>query len=106
MMNRPNNRRKLSMSGVSGSTDQNGTRLRPITGEEEFYIRLIKKYTVGLTLVYSWVAVVRNLTEWTTTGAGGGPGLDPAFEVNNQDSPVNTVYRAYREPNSGQVLFF
>jgi hypothetical protein len=98
--------RKVSFSGMSGRSSETGTTMRNVPNEEEFYIKLVAKYTVGTSFQYSWQSVVRNITSWTPTGEGGGPGFDPAYEVNNQDSPINTIYRAYREPNSGEVLFF
>ena len=98
--------RNVSFSGMSGRSSPTGTTMRNVPSEEEFYIKLVAKYTVGTSFQYSWQSVVRNITAWTPTGESGGPGFDPAYEVNNQDSPINTIYRAYREPNSGEVLFF
>jgi inosine/xanthosine triphosphate pyrophosphatase family protein len=36
----------------------------------------------------------------------GGPGYDPAFEMNNQDATIGWVYRAKRDQSTGQPLFF
>lgn len=102
-------RRRLSAAGMATKSTPYGVSLQPTNANEEFYIRLKSKGTLDATgaAPYSWETVVRNTQNtWTATGQTGGPGFDPAYEANNADSPINTVYRAYRDPGTGQVLFF
>lgn len=55
---------------------------------------------------YKWKQVIRERNgDWKELVTTGGPGYDPAFEVNDQRAIVGNVYRAIRDPNTGQVLF-
>lgn len=55
---------------------------------------------------YKWTQVVRERDgSWKDIVTIGGPGFDPAYEVNDQRATVGKVYRAIRDPNSGQVVF-
>ena len=102
-------RRRLSVFGMASKTSQYGTTLTPTNASEEFYIRVTSKGTMGLNgqYPYSWERVVRDSQNtWQSTGQTGGPGFDPAYEANNADSPIATIYRAYRDTNTGQLLFF
>ena len=101
----------VSFSGISGRSSENGASMRQIPVEEEFYIRPLtvtpsKDVSNKDVYTYSWERVTRSsLGVWIPTGQIGGQGFDPAYEVNNANTSLNVVYRAYREAQSTQVVF-
>lgn len=94
-------------SGLNGFSSPTGTSIRNIPADEQFFIRIKTVSTVNGRPVYSWERVNRSATgAWENTGQTGGNGYDAAYELNDQTAPLNQVYRAFRSPDCGQVLFF
>lgn len=55
---------------------------------------------------YRWTQVVRQTDgTWKEIVTSGGPGFDPAYEANDDAVTLNKIYRAIRDPNTGQVIF-
>lgn len=56
---------------------------------------------------YSWIEVYRDSSGlWNNLTMSGNIKLDPAFEYNNSNVTLNTVFPAKRDQRTGQVLFF
>lgn len=56
---------------------------------------------------YSWVRVERNKAHlWEETSERGSFTNDPAYEFNAATATTGQVYKAWRNPTSGEVLFF
>jgi hypothetical protein len=100
------NRKTLNVSGLKGCVTPNGMTLQQIdTGE--FLIRLTARTVVSGINQYTWVKVTRASDgSYETSTQTGGPGYDPAFELNGQTATIGWVYRAKRDQNTGQPLFF
>lgn len=102
------NKREFKASGMAGMASSSGTTLRSIPLQEEKYIKVTGRNTSNPAVKqYSWVEVVRAASGvWTETDKRGGAGFDPAYEFNNSDATVGQVFKAWREPGTGQLLFF
>ena len=101
-------KREFKASGMAGMATSTGTTLRSIPLQEEKYIRIKGVNTSDPAVKrYAWVEVIRTPAGlWTETGKTGAVGFDPAFEFNNADVTVGQVFKAWREPGTGQLLFF
>ena len=99
-------RKSISLSGIKGVVTPNGVALQqPDSGE--FNIKVTAVTTVNGINQYSWTKVTRASDgSWQDSSQKGAPGFDPAYEMNNSNATLNLVYRAKRDPNTGQPLFF
>lgn len=99
-------RKALNLNGLRGCVTPNGVTLQQID-PGEFTIKITASTVVGSVTQYSWTRVTRAADgSWQETSQKGAPGFDPAFEMNNQAATVGWVYRAKRDQNTGQPLFF
>ena len=56
---------------------------------------------------YSWIEVYRDTTgQWNNMTMSGNIKYDPAYEYNNSNVTLNTVFQASRDQRTGQLLFF
>lgn len=100
-------RPSITGSGLVGVGSANGIALGKID-LSTFWIKVTERIAVAGDAPdqYKWVQVIRERDgSWKNIVTTGGPGFDPAYEINDQRATVGTVYRAIRDPNSGQVLF-
>jgi len=71
--------------------------------DDSFYLRI----TEISGSAHGWVRVERNRAHlWDETSERSSATNDPAFEVNGGGGSVGQVYKAWRNPTSGEVLFF
>lgn len=84
---------------IAGNT--NGQALSII--DDSFYIKI----TAISGTAHGWVRVERNRAHlWDETSERASVTNDPAYEVNAGTGTVGQVYKAWRHPTSGEVLFF
>jgi len=84
---------------IAGNT--NGQAITLI--EDSFYIKI----TEVSGSAHGWVRVERNTAHlWEETAEKVSATNDPAFEVNGGSGSVGQVYKAWRHPTTGEVLFF
>ena len=71
--------------------------------DDSFYIKI----TEVSGSAHGWVRVERNRAHlWDETSERSSATNDPAFEVNGGGGTVGQVYKAWRNPTTGEVLFF
>lgn len=71
--------------------------------DDSFYIKI----TEVSGSAHGWVRVERNRAHlWDETSERSSATNDPAFEVNGGGGTVGQVYKAWRNPTSGEILFF
>lgn len=100
-------RPSITGAGLVGVGSPNGIALGKID-LPTFWIKVTERITVSGDAPdqYRWKLVTRERSgSWTELVTTGGPGFDPAYEINDQPATVGRVYRAIRDPNTGQVLF-
>lgn len=100
-------RPSITGSGLVGVGSSNGIALGKID-LPTFWIKVTERVAItgDAPDQYKWKQVVRERNgSWRDLITTGGPGFDPAFEINDQQATAGKVYRAIRDPNTGQVLF-
>lgn len=71
--------------------------------EDTFYLKI----TAVSGTSHGWVRVERNRAHlWEETSDRVAATVDPAFEINGGTGTVGQVYKAWRHPGTGEVLFF
>ena len=100
-------KKEIKYSGMAGMSTATGATARAIPLQEETFIKILGVNTVNGVKQYSWAEVARTSEgKWTPAGSKGSQGFDPAYEFNDDDAKVNSVYKAWRDPGTGQLLFF
>lgn len=71
--------------------------------DDSFYIKITEVSGAA----HGWVRVERNRAHlWDETSERASVTNDPAYEVNANAGTVGQIYKAWRHPTSGEVLFF
>lgn len=71
--------------------------------DDSFYIKITEVSGAA----HGWVRVERNRAHlWDETSQRASTTNDPAYEVNGNAGTVGQIYKAWRHPTSGEVLFF
>jgi len=100
------NRKSLNVTGMRACVTPNGLTLQQIS-DGIFLIKISAKTVIAGVSQYTWTMVTRATDgSYQASTQGGGPGYDPAFEMNNQDATIGFVYQAKRDQSTGQPLFF
>lgn len=100
-------KKEIKYSGMAGMTTATGGTVRSIANQDEHFIKILGKNSVDGVSQYSWVEVARTPDgKWTELGVRGSQGFDPAFELNNANATDQSVYKAWRDASTGQLLFF